>query len=440
MAEHKYQEIPVEDLLLDVTNPRHEAVQDQGAAIRALTDGPGGEKLLRLAQDITTEGTNPADLPIVVPSEAQGKYTVVEGNRRVACLRLLSTPALLDLPTKRTLKKQFEKLAKEIGSGKIDRLPCMVFDTRQDASHWIELRHTGERGGVGIVKWSAGATARFSKGQSWMALEVAEFVKQKAALDATARHQIDKMSLTNLARLVNDPSVREAVGITPEGGEIKSTAPEDQVLKTLTKIVMDVADKTISVNNIRSKDDRTNYIEGLAATGAIPRSIPHTVSAWKVGTNIKGSVPRRGRPPITKRKAVIPSPCVLRIKNRRLNAIYRELKRIDADAFPNSAGVMLRVFLELSLDRHISAKKLRGVTENSTLNNKLLHVSQDLETSGNLTAAEAQAIRVAAGGRGMLFSIDTLHAYVHNKFVLPKGPEIRDTWDQMQRLLEEIWP
>ncbi len=437
MTEHKYEEISIEDLFLDIENPRHEAVQDQIAAIRVLTDGSGGEKILRLAQDIVAEGTNPADLPIVIPSEIKGKYTVVEGNRRVACLRMLSK---IDLPSKRTLKRQFEKLAKETGFNKIDKLSCIVFDSRQDASHWIELRHTGERGGVGIVKWSAGATARFSKGQSWMALKIAEYVKQNTELDAAAKHRIDDMSLTNLARLVNDPSVREAVGIVPDNGEIKSTAPEDQVQKALARIVTDVADKAITVNNIRSKDDRTKYIEELVESGAIPKAVYQTVSEWKVGTGAKGPTQLRGRPPIKKRRAVIPSQCVLRTNNERLNKMYKELKKIDADEFPNSSGVMLRVFLELSLDHYILNKSLKGVTENSKLNNKLIHVSDDLEKKGQLKKKEAQALRTAAGGRGQIFSIDTLHSYIHNELVLPKGPEIRDTWDQMQRLFEEMWP
>ena len=441
MPNHSYkiEQIPIDDLLLDVENPRHEKVQDQAAALRALLDGIGGEKILRLAQDIAVEGTNPAELPIVVPTSNQGKYTVVEGNRRVACLRLLANPALIDLPSKRSLKKQFEKLSKDPALAKTEQLPCAVFETRDDASHWIELRHTGERGGMGIVRWGASATARFAKGQSWMALKVAEYVREKAGLDASAKHGIDKMSLTNLARLVNDPAVREAIGISPEAGEINSTVPEDQVLKSLKKIVMDVADKSVSVNRIRSKEDRTRYIEDLVASGAIPRSVPHSASEWHLGAGVSASSPRRGRPPVTKRKVVVPGHCVLRIRPKRMNTIYRELKKMDADALPNSAAVMLRVFFELSIEHHIASNRIPS-KKDASLETKLLQVAQDLETRGKLSRGEAQAVRVAASSRAKLFSIDTLHAYVHNPLVMPKGPEVRDTWDEMQILFEKIWP
>jgi hypothetical protein len=74
-----YREIPVESLLLDPLNPRHEdAVEGQQEAINAfLQDKTRSQQLLQLAKDIAEHGPSPIDLALVVPED--GVYTVVEG-------------------------------------------------------------------------------------------------------------------------------------------------------------------------------------------------------------------------------------------------------------------------------------------------------------------------------------------------------------------------
>lgn len=38
------------------------------------------------------------------------------------------------------------------------------------------------------------------------------------------------------------------------------------------------------------------------------------------------------------------------------------------------------------------------------------------------------------------FSIDTLHAYIHNRFFTPKDTHLVTGWDNAQRFFEKIWP
>ncbi|MGW1740590.1 hypothetical protein ACWCPQ_17470 [Nocardia sp. NPDC001965] len=84
---------PIESLLLDERNPRFaEEVDSQEAAITELLAG-AHSKLVNLAQDIAREGTlNPTELPVVVNED--GDLIVVEGNRRLAALKLLRNPEL----------------------------------------------------------------------------------------------------------------------------------------------------------------------------------------------------------------------------------------------------------------------------------------------------------------------------------------------------------
>jgi hypothetical protein len=38
------------------------------------------------------------------------------------------------------------------------------------------------------------------------------------------------------------------------------------------------------------------------------------------------------------------------------------------------------------------------------------------------------------------FSIDTLHAYIHNRYFTPVDSHLTAAWDNAQHLFEMIWP
>lgn len=141
-------------VLLDPQNPRlpDGTSNDKEAINRLLEEGYG--QLLALARDMADRGEgNPAELPIVIADGS--KYVVLEGNRRFAALKLLKDPMLADDPAHRLAFKR-------IGRG--GRTPpkwlfSTIVDTREEADHWITLRHTGANSGVGVRGWSAPQSA-----------------------------------------------------------------------------------------------------------------------------------------------------------------------------------------------------------------------------------------------------------------------------------------
>ncbi|MBK8279612.1 MAG: hypothetical protein IPK94_05600 [Saprospiraceae bacterium] len=48
----------------------------------------------------------------------------------------------------------------------------------------------------------------------------------------------------------------------------------------------------------------------------------------------------------------------LKLANPKVNAIYHELLKLDVTKFTNAAGVLFRVFVELSVDSYIEEHKL----------------------------------------------------------------------------------
>ncbi|WP_423855878.1 ParB/Srx family N-terminal domain-containing protein [Acidithiobacillus sulfuriphilus] len=196
-------ELDLENLLFDLDNPRFNGLSDQRAALQEIVSNQG-DKLWKLAQDIAQQGLNPTERVSVITNEKSDKHIVVEGNRRLAASKLLCNPARLDdMDIATSLKVKIKKLALNFDSTLVDPMPCVLFDSREEANHWIELRHTGENDGAGIVPWDGQATARFRGNNS--SFQVLEFVRAKGALATNVDAQMENFPITNLDRLLGDP-------------------------------------------------------------------------------------------------------------------------------------------------------------------------------------------------------------------------------------------
>src|SRR5437870_173073 len=90
------QDIGIASLLLDAENPRHDVVASQREALLAIV-AEQKSKLAALAEDIAEHGLSPLDRILVIKAgRGSRNYTVVEGNRRIAALKLLHNPDLAD--------------------------------------------------------------------------------------------------------------------------------------------------------------------------------------------------------------------------------------------------------------------------------------------------------------------------------------------------------
>jgi hypothetical protein len=449
MTKYNVLEIPIDKLLLDLANPRHEILENQTDALREMIVDQD-DKLINLARDIIEKGVNPSELTIVTPNESDtDEYLVLEGNRRVAAIKLLANPTLANLGKKQSVTKFFEEYAQKFRANPIELLRCVIFDHRDNATHWIELKHTGENKGVGIVSWDSEAVARFKQrlGKPSLALQVVEFVKKNASLDDAAKQNLDGVPLTNIARLTNDPDVRNALGISVEEGDLVTNLPPQEVIKGLNKIVTDISEKRITVNDIRHKADRQEYLQKFSASELPSPTVP-TVQRWSLQSQPSSILPypqgtgampsKKSIPLSTNRKTLIPSRCILRISHPRINKIYRELRGLEVDDYPNACAVMLRVFLELSLEEYAKLKTILFLKD-PKFAQKLQRVAEYIENNGLMTKTELKPVRVAYSSQDALFSTNTLHAYVHNKDFAPKSRDLKETWDTMQKFLETIW-
>jgi hypothetical protein len=124
----------------------------------------------------------------------------------MAALKLLANPGIADEPRYRD---RFREIAK--GMTPIHEVMCAIVEDRKDAKYWQELRHTGQREGVGVVDWNAEAIARFHSRRRPRADRALAFI------DAVAESYPANTTLqADLKRLRQNRTVARATGALPE--------------------------------------------------------------------------------------------------------------------------------------------------------------------------------------------------------------------------------
>ncbi len=431
--------VPTANLLLDSGNPRLGASSNgQRETLRALAEEQGS-KLRVLAADIVEYGLDPSELTIIMPSEEPGRFIVLDGNRRLGAIRALEAPEIIEGAIPEAVLNAFRKSSEVYQKNPIYEISCVLFADRESADHWLELRHTGERGGAGAVLWSGQARSRFLERETHVEpyMQALDFLQNKGSLAAERRVLVPG---STLGRLLSTPHVRDRLGVELVDGKLRALAPEDEVEAALLHIVDDITDGQTKVNDVYYVDQRKQYIDALPAA-VVPQQTYEPGKGVALGTDRpEPSKRRRRRPRLPKpRDRLIPEDCLLEVSDARLHAIETELRYLSIETYTNAVSVLLRVFLELTTDWYIENRQL--ATQVTQLGGKLNAVTDDLVTRQKLTGDEAKpARRAAQRGTFLAPSVTQMHQWIHNKDMFPGPADLRSEWDGLQSWFMAVWP
>lgn len=366
--------ISVTTLRLDLSNPRLSETTkklNQNEIIDYLIEN---EKVYELANDIVTKGYFLNEQPIVV--KENGKYHVLEGNRRVSASKILINPDLIKSSVRRS---NIKKLLKTFDLSIIEKLECIIAPTREDADIMIVNRHTG---GSAVEKWDKTKQDRFLYNR-FIAGESIEQMASKFPIPKTEiKNSIKRYNVyKELCNLDLDDTIKKAVldetsfkmtnverayqfkeGLNFMGFDFDEVTyslikklPKEEFEKRMTKIATDVINGDINSRKLNDDDDKRKYFNGLINSGKFDTSI---------NPDIKHNI--QPEPEETKEPVDSPTPePKVPVKNKtlstklmtgntfldtgitRIDEIFYELKALNIKTNPNAVAVLFRSYLDM---------------------------------------------------------------------------------------------
>lgn len=420
MPEVKYKVVSLADVFLDNDNPRHDPIDAEPEIIARLVSH---ERVANLAGSIAKHGTSPLErMAVVLHPSARGKYTVVEGNRRLCALKLLRDPGRA--PTAAS-KRQFEAL-KASGQSIPATLEVVVFADRQAARYWLSLRHEGELDGVGTRNWKAAEKARFNAQGSVaanpnaQALALLDYAQKEGVISPEQRAGL---ALTTVTRYLSNPVMRSTMGLVNNRDLVI-----DVEQAAFDKVVGHFLNDALSGKaNSRTKSrDRLDYAKSLVKEGIAPTARVEPAVAIASLPGKKKKVERNSRHP-DRRPYIVPSDFKLKSKDTVLLRVFSELSTIDPDVFPFAGGYLFRAFVEKAAYGYAKAN---GIGTNGKKLHQVISSACDKLRSEGITENQLKPFRVMATKIDEPTSPETLGASVHLT-LLPTASSLKARWEEL---------
>lgn len=454
----------VTSLLLDAANPRipkGRGIHEQRELIAELVEH---DSVYELAKDIVSDGYFPLEYLIAI--EDDGKAIVVEGNRRLAALKLLVNPGLAPVGHER----KFKTLSANVSLDLIDKVPTIYAPSRELAAPLIMQKHTRQQ----VARWSVLMQASFYKLLAESGVKLSELAEQynrppseiagflridtMYAIACTLEYADDVAEIVRdprsfpaavLQRLLDVPKFREFLGIEFKD-QVKLIGKVDsrEFKKAFAKVITDIANEDVNTRSLNSVDDIAEYLIGLSkfkpkkdpkahfSAETFDISVPELAKATASTSSVTKST-KRGRSP-----RMIPPGVRCELTNQRIVDIFNELRKLCPDQNPNACAVLLRILLELCVSEYLEATgKIRPLLESAkrkgrpstwypTLRQTLDAFLGDSDASGTIrTQARKRLVQMVASSRNSILSLDDIDGYVHSPYTHPTARDLFTLWD-----------
>jgi hypothetical protein len=246
--------------------------------------------------------------------------------------------------------------------------------------------------------------------------------------------------------------VRAELGLTVEKGQLCSELPGSELIKPLKKIVLDIAGKAVDSRRFNKTEKMLDYVRGFkkAEKPDLSKKVARRPIEGIQKAEFVKAAPRTsaGRRPSTppERRQIVPKNCHLNVTDNRIHEIYQELRTLKLTEARNAIAVLLRVFLEMSVDHflennggELSFKAPDKRVVHKKLDKKLAETVAMLVSMGVPKTQLAAVVRSLSVGTSPM-NIELFHLYVHERFATPSPQELTAAWNNGQPLFENIWP
>lgn len=475
--------IEVKKLSLDLKNYRTIEQLDELSAVISMKS-INHRKLYGLLEGIIDDGFSPLENILVLK---QGdKYIVKEGNRRVACLKMilgLINPNLVGLPPNIIEKisaiddvkrKSYRKVSclvhEETESAEVNRLIALVHGKGEEASRddWTSIaraRHNrdqndGTEVGLDLLEKFLNNEPKISDNQKnrWpgdygvtILNEALRIIQPKttysSALEIVEKYPniyfkglldelIIKIGLKQIGfqevRAINftDEIGLDSLKITLEKAIDEKTENSTNDLKVISKTEKNITPKVdekinpiVQQNNLNVENPTLNLVTTNIASRKVPKSFP-VDDVRSVKNRLKTFIPTR--------------------ENRdKVLTIKKEMLSLNIENNPLAFTLLLRSMLEISAklfakENSISTKKPNGFDKSleelvKEIYNKLISIDKSEDFKKSLYSAKAEI----TGETGIL-SITSMNQLVHNKNFMVTSQQVSIGFSNIFPLLQQL--
>ncbi|MGD3144537.1 ParB/Srx family N-terminal domain-containing protein [Xanthomonas oryzae pv. oryzicola] len=424
--------VGINKLLLDKTNARHDAMDNEPEIIAQLLKK---EKAGEVARSIAEVGSlNPLErIGVVAHPVIRGSYVVIEGNRRVCALKMLNDPDKAPESYKRKVQ-DFKSRGQPVPS----RIEVVQFDTEEEAEKWISMRHRGEDGGKGLRPWNVASKARHAEkvGGATVNQLAAGLVEYAVSAGLITADEHQDVPVTTLTRYLGNPIVRHTLGLA-SGKEAELDVPQAEFDSVLKVFIRDSLPKSVTgveprVHSRSKAADWRAYANELTADGTAPKT--RLAKAVPLKTQRSGGTKAAQRPanPDKRSKVVSSDFRYSFASDSILSRLYRELLSIDANEHSFAAAYLLRAFVERLVKQYA---KRHNLGFEGDLHNVIDRCVQHVNAHPPIADAKQlrsalQPLRGMVADRYSRTSPDSLGSWVHGSSI-PTRAEINRRWDTL---------
>ncbi|MCT1563110.1 hypothetical protein [Corynebacterium glucuronolyticum] len=293
-------QVPLSKLDLDLGNARFRSDAGGQAEAMALMLNSSGEKCMELLKDLCQRGNlSSSDIPIVV--KEGNRYRVLEGNRRLTCLKLWKNPALLRRVSSNLAdkyQKRIDNLANQSPFDPPKTMPVVVAKSVDEADAWIDKKHGLGKDGSSTVEWGAFEKDRRAArrtGKVGRALSFVQYLTSEFDDDAVIIGILDKLlskQYTILDRVLNNAVLRDEIGITQDSSGLTTSKRSAETMRPLLlSMLSDFAEKRQTAKTLHTVDQISDYFHRLYLKYLKDLPLEETESDLSNGGRMRGASP-----------------------------------------------------------------------------------------------------------------------------------------------------
>lgn len=435
------------------------------------------EDVKSLAASIAKLGLFPNERLVVLPDGK--RFIVLEGNRRLAAMKLLLNPELA--PTN-SLVKYFRKLSATTDLAALAKIDVAIVKSRVAAGPIIAALHIGDA----KRRWSSLQQARYCQelidegltpfevadnmnvtlGQVRSFLRSEKLYRVALTLDheehVRTKLEDSKFPLTTLDRFIDSKIARKFIGIELDDKHgFKGIVHVDRFKAVLTHVTKDIATQKGLTRQINDEKGFEKYIR--EANNIIPKTkIRGSFSAISLlGENEdeetlidKKKTATGATKPKRTSSSVVPIGFNCSSKNDKVKAVFSEIKLMKIEQHRNSTGVILRVLIDTALwyflekEGHIKSacnhfdktgKKRNNNPDWTPPLRDLISYSVEKRLFPGMAASGYKSVRTLASKDSNYFiTVDGFNAFTHSPYVTPTEGDLRALWQRAEPMLEII--